>query len=363
MTRQKWMLLAGALGLMVAAVGVLGHSRSLHKLGPPGLKLVEQPVYDEGTNQIGSTTVALPSRVLGYRSQTRPITAMEVTWLPKDTTFARRFYEMSNAPSFWLSVILMGTDHGSIHRPKICLTGQGWQVERTEEVVVPMQRPHRYDLPVMKLTASKQVKINGREVRVRSLYVYWFVSDRQLTARHGQRIWWMARELLLTGTLPRWAYVACWAGCLPGQEDATFERMKEFLAAAVPEFQLVSLPQEKSEARNPNIEIPSVASGYGGQAKQIRKSKDRRTETKRAMLWKEPAPRMVRRFLPPEGGTPVAIHRALGSWKATFRFCACIGTVNQGPPHPALRAIRGKKFLSPCWWAVSGPPRCRCRRR
>jgi hypothetical protein len=31
--------------------------------------------------------------------------------------------------------------------------------------------------------------------------------------------------------------------CLPGQEDATFERMKKFIAATAPDIQLVPRPK------------------------------------------------------------------------------------------------------------------------
>ncbi len=77
---------------------------------------------------------------------------------------------------------------------------------------------------------------------MRGLYVYWFVADGAVTAHRSQRLWWMARELLQTGTLQRWAYVSCFAQCLPGEEDKTFVRMKEFLAEAVPQFQRGSQP-------------------------------------------------------------------------------------------------------------------------
>jgi hypothetical protein len=49
----------------------------------------------------------------------------------------------------------------------------------------------------------------------------------------------MARDVLFTGELDRWAYITFFSVCAPGQEDATFERMKKLIAAAVPEFQLV----------------------------------------------------------------------------------------------------------------------------
>jgi hypothetical protein len=242
MNGQKWSVLAVVLALVAGAVLVLQRAGSLHTLGRPGLKMIPQPVYDEKTNVINTSTVALPEAVLDYRSKVIPITCIEVEYLPRDTTFARRLYEPGNGPPLMLNVVLMGTDRGSIHQPQFCLTGQGWKIEQSELTTVPIPRPQRYELPVMKLTASKRIRTKeGGEVDVRSLYVYWFVADGELSARHGQRMWWMARDLLLTGTLQRWAYVSCWSQCRPGQEEATFEAMKRFLGAAVPEFQLVSL--------------------------------------------------------------------------------------------------------------------------
>jgi hypothetical protein len=43
---------------------------------------------------------------------------------------------------------------------------------------------------------------------------------------------------LLKGILQRWAYISYFAPCLPGQEEATFDRMKKLIAASVPEYQL-----------------------------------------------------------------------------------------------------------------------------
>jgi len=64
-------------------------------------------------------------------------------------------------------------------------------------------------------------------------------------------MWWMARDLFHTGVLQRWTSVSCLSACLPGQEDATFERMKKFIAASVPEFQLVPRPKGATVAARP----------------------------------------------------------------------------------------------------------------
>jgi hypothetical protein len=52
-------------------------------------------------------------------------------------------------------------------------------------------------------------------------------------------MWWMARDLFRTGILQRWASISYFAACAPGQEEATFKRIKQLIAASVPEFQLV----------------------------------------------------------------------------------------------------------------------------
>src|SRR2546423_1207172 len=70
--------------------------------------------------------------------------------------------------------------------------------------------PHPDQLPIMKLTATHElVTPNGEKVQQRVVYLYWFVADDELTARPGQRMWWMARDMLIAGVLHRWAYVAC----------------------------------------------------------------------------------------------------------------------------------------------------------
>ena len=53
-----------------------------------------------------------------------------------------------------------------------------------------------------------------------------------------QRMWRMAKELVRTGVLQRWAYISYFAVCAPGNEAATFERIKKQIVDAVPQFQI-----------------------------------------------------------------------------------------------------------------------------
>ena len=242
MNKQKLILAAVALLLMGSASGLLVHLRASQRLGEPGVKT---ELLADGKH----LHVLLPERVLQYDSKERQQEAMVTNTLPADTSYGQRIYFDRANPNDWLqmNVVLMGADRTSIHKPQYCLEGAGFHINTaaTTETTIRVERPQPYDLPVIKLVSTKQgTDTNGQPVTIRGVYVYWFVADDALSgeASGRERMWWMARNLLTTGVLQRWAYISCFAVCLPGQEDAMFEHLKKFIAAAVPEFQLVPKP-------------------------------------------------------------------------------------------------------------------------
>ena len=229
--------LIAALLLMAVAGGAIYQLQTRQTLGRPGV--LAEPVPGSARWRI-----ALPEQVAGMTSQEVPPAEVELSALPADTSIGKRLYTATNGAPLLLQVVLMGRDRTSIHQPQYCLTGQGWLIEQTEEVRLPVAQPPPHEVPALKLTASKVfTTADGQRVPVRAIYVYWFVADGALTAHRSERLRWMAEELLKTGTLQRWAYVACFAQCAPGDEDQTFARVKEFVAAAVPEFQRSPAPR------------------------------------------------------------------------------------------------------------------------
>jgi hypothetical protein len=245
MNKGSLKILTSVLLLVGTAAGILSGWKTIQKLGLPGVKVVAEQVFDEKGSLAGTNSAFLPERVLDFVSKPVGITRLELDWLPKDTTYGRRYYKAPDGFEMLASIVLMGTDRTSIHKPQYCLPGQGWNINSSESGItsVRIDRPHPYDLPVMKLmTTAYSDKLDGEKSRVRGIYVYWFVADGEITADHLQRMWWMARDLVFTGTLQRWAYVGCFTTCSPGREEAAFERMKEFIAGIVPEFQLASGP-------------------------------------------------------------------------------------------------------------------------
>jgi len=235
MNKEKLILFGMTLGLIVAGGGLLDHLHRHQKLGEPGVRT--EPLA--GSKNLH---VVLPALVLDYTSEEQPVQSIVTNVLPRDTSFGQRLYTASDG--FWVAVnvVLMGADRTSLHKPQICLEGQGWHIDQSlkADERIHMERPYPYDLPVAKLTSSQDLNIKGQTVPGRGIYVYYYVADNAISAgTYGiERMWLMARDMLRTGVLQRWAYVSYFAVCAPGQEEATFERMKKFIAAAAPEFQL-----------------------------------------------------------------------------------------------------------------------------
>jgi hypothetical protein len=231
MRNQKWLMLLIALALMAGAVGVLTRLKANQRLGQPGIKAVPIP---------GSVRmrIDLPERVPDFTSTNVPEPEVVLGYLPKDSSFVERHYLAPDGFQASATIVLMGADRTSIHRPDYCLPGQGWSVESKTAVNIPIGGGHPYELPAAKWIIHNSFRTpDGQKHEVSGIYVFWFVADHEQTTDNFQRMWWLARDLLRTGVLQRWAYVSYFSVCAPGREDATFERMNKLIAASVPEYQ------------------------------------------------------------------------------------------------------------------------------
>ena len=212
MNRQKIISAIVVLLLIGATAGVLARAKTNQKLGAPGIK--SRPLA--GGNNL---ELLLPETVPGYTSEIMTNAEDIMKILPADSSYRVRYYKAPDGFAAQLNVVLMGSDRTSIHKPQICLT-------------------------VRKLISTKQFPgADGQPQTARGIYVYWFVDGDKMTANPLQwMLWWMPRDLLLHGLLERWAYVSYFSACRPGQEEATYARMKKLIAETVPEFQLVPRP-------------------------------------------------------------------------------------------------------------------------
>jgi hypothetical protein len=231
MNAQKLLVLAVGLTLIGGGGGLLLRLKAMQRLGNPGVKLA-------GPGTDGRMFIPIPETVSGWRSSNMPPTTVETKTLPEDTTISKRVYRAPDGFQALLTVVLMGKDRTSIHKPEYCLTAQGWSIVGQTVETLRFGGTNSPVLPMRCFTTSAQFQDDaGRARRYSGVFLFWFVAEDKLTISHWARVRWITWELLRRGVLPRWAYVTCFATCPPGMEQATIDRMKGLLAAAVPEFQ------------------------------------------------------------------------------------------------------------------------------
>ncbi|MCD6050519.1 MAG: eight transrane protein EpsH [Verrucomicrobia bacterium] len=234
MKHQRLILGMAAFSLMLITAGLIHRLHSQQQLGAPGVVVAEAKT-DSGFE------VVLPEKVLDYTSEKQGPLPEELGMLPKDTTYGRRRYVSPDGFVITISVVLMGTDRTSIHRPEFCLTGQGWKIDEAasgvEGVKLAGDTGKTLDYNRMLLGKDLAAK-DGTSNPARALYLYWFVAEGRETPGQGQRMWWMASDLVRSGKLQRWAYVSYSTACRPDQEKDALERVRKFIAASVPEFQI-----------------------------------------------------------------------------------------------------------------------------
>lgn len=234
---RSWSIALATLALIAVTAVLLARIQGHQHLGEPGLRLSDLRLTNELGEIATTNSVLLPDSPLGCASQLRPIAREELNWLPRDTTYGRRYYRAADGFEALVSAVLMGSDRTSIHKPEYCLPGQGFQIQRRSPREIMIYDPHRYRLPVMRLDAVREYRTpEGQSVRLSAVYVYWFLSEDRLSRDHLQRMWWLALDLVRTGELQRWAYLGCLTVCPPGQEDAAYARLVSLIQAIVPQI-------------------------------------------------------------------------------------------------------------------------------
>jgi hypothetical protein len=228
---QKWLAFFAALALIGGTAGALNRLKANQRLGEPGIKSMRIP---------GSMNrkIDLPARVLDFTSTNVPEPEVVVGYLPKDTSYTERHYQSPDGMNVISTIVLMGADRTSIHKPDYCLPGQGWRIDSRSVVNLSIGGDRPYQLPVSKWLISRSVQTpDGTKQTVGGIYVFWFVADGDETPGFYNYLERLTFDLLHTGVLKRWAYVSYFASCEPGQEDAVFARLAKLIAASVPEFQ------------------------------------------------------------------------------------------------------------------------------
>ena len=246
-SRRPYLVAAGIVALAVGEMFFLHHLAHQPVRGATGILLAA----DE------KNPAELPA-FLGrdWLGRSVAVSSAEREILPPDTGFSRRNYFNERDPSqqVFLSIVLSGRDRTSIHRPELCLVGQGWTITGQGEhrftypahdgadfpaTVLRVQRevstPAAVGKPTMAGKPTTAGKPRGPTI-VPQLTAYWFVSGETVVATHWQRFARDAWNRLRYARADRWAYVLMQTDATDG-EAAALARMQAVLREALPMFQ------------------------------------------------------------------------------------------------------------------------------
>ncbi len=193
-------------------------------------------------------------RFLGYREEPDEV---EKTVLPSDTGIAKMIYRTGAAGPgrrdiAHVTLVLAGAERSSIHRPEVCLQGQGWSLIDSTTVSVDIEADH--SLLVQDLTIERPVPTkDGTTRRLRAHYYYWFVGTDRTTPSHFQRVWLSTTDSVLRNVNHRWAYasVMAWvtddfspaeSGQRPRSDRETRDMIEGIIRDIVPRFQKDFMP-------------------------------------------------------------------------------------------------------------------------
>ncbi len=198
----------------------------------------------------GLNPVPLPDYLgLDWVGQNTPVTAVEREVLPPDTGFSRKNYiSLRNRnQQVYLSIVLSGRDRTSIHRPEICLVGQGWTI--TGRAAHAFTWPSAGQAPAggpggpTPVVPATLLRIEheftatpGKPVKVPALFAYWFVGADRVVATNTDRVVYTSLDRLRHLQAHRWAYVVVQTLAVDG-EAAALARMQSVLDGTLPVFQ------------------------------------------------------------------------------------------------------------------------------
>ncbi len=159
--------------------------------------------------------------------------------LPPDTLLLKKRYTAPGGAVLFASVVMSGRERSSIHRPQLCLVGQGNEIVKS--TVVPVALDGRRELDVMVLDMLRRWRApDGRQGEQPSYYAYWFVGKGRETPHNLQRMIWMATDRIFYNTSHRWAYISVSGTRDP--EGLYIKGMQEFVGQMYPYMAIKSEP-------------------------------------------------------------------------------------------------------------------------
>lgn len=165
-----------------------------------------------------------------------PMSKVEKDVLPADTVFLKGRYTREGADTLSVSIVVSGQDVGSIHRPQVCLVGQGLRIVRSYLVEAPLKCRPPLSIMMLDLMPAYPSGNGPSQQEWNGVFAYWFVGQGRETPYHMQRMIWLYWDRLIHGVAHKWAYIGVMGGGRASETRA--DDIRDFIAGFYPQITL-----------------------------------------------------------------------------------------------------------------------------
>lgn len=155
-----------------------------------------------------------------------PISLGEKNILPSDTRLLKRVYRDGAGEMLAATVVVSGASRLSIHRPEMCLPGQGFHILSNQKRTLDLGHGVHLQVRAVQAARTGEAPIG---------FIYWFVNPRTETASHWVRIFSDVWTRSAHNRINRWSMITLF-GNRPLDQPETLRAVERFLAEWYPQM-------------------------------------------------------------------------------------------------------------------------------
>jgi len=224
--RRIFLMSGAAIAVAIAGIGICAGTNVNPTVAEPGV------------------VMELPLQFGKYQGIPHDMTAIERNILDPGVDLARNQYISADQKMVVATVIRSGLGKRTLHRPEVCLPGQGWNI--TDSMPIPIKLANGRTIEATLLRMFRDIETaQGQRMRVRALNIYWYIgSDGTTSPDYYDHIRISYFDAVFKNLTHRWAMASFFLPIAeadigianPMSEAIALEDLRDFASQIAPDF-------------------------------------------------------------------------------------------------------------------------------
>lgn len=210
-----------------------GLARGLPLVGFAGVLLFLCAItpVNQGLSEPG-LKLALPVMVDQFYGQELTMSAQERAVFEEGVELVRRRYTDLQDRAIMGTIVMSGPITQSLHRPEVCLPGQGWQIAEQRRVTIRPPNDDPFEASLLRLFREVELR-DGRRVRLRGYNVFWYAGYGISTPDYQQHIIITHRDAIFRNLRHRWSMASFFLEVAPDMLEEEPNPMQDVAAISL----------------------------------------------------------------------------------------------------------------------------------